>query len=103
MAGRSRYSEGRRDSAFAAACLTIELQHGLAIGRGDAEGRDRNNEEGALHRATPALNDIAKLRRRALRPTPGLGKRKMKFWKGSVWNPTALERTTGVGSALLPR
>jgi hypothetical protein len=44
--------------------LTIELQHGLAVGRGYAKGRDRNNEEGALHRAPPALNDIAKLRRR---------------------------------------
>jgi hypothetical protein len=39
--------------------LTIELQHSLAVGRRDAKGRDRNNEEGALHRAPPALNDIA--------------------------------------------
>jgi hypothetical protein len=82
--------------------LTIELQHGLAVGRGNAKGRDRNNEEGALHRAPPALNDIAKLRRRpSCKSTPDLGKRKMKFMKGSVWNLAARERITGVGSALL--
>jgi hypothetical protein len=35
-------------------CLTVPLQRGLALGRGDAEN-DRHDEDG-FHHSSPALN-----------------------------------------------